>query len=777
MGEKSSEVFGCHRAIITVSYIRPEGQKRYSLLTGKGELTVAQQNNVDRLGNACLTRIGYWPCWLDHQREWVEKVSPRKIVEQCVAGKIKVLEWCVPEKLFFDHKSLREGPTALKETERDILAEAVEEARRGGIKIVFGIPIHGFCINDPVKRADFISYCCELVTRYDIDGVTFDGPFIHSFSPRASKNALECPHCRKRYAADSGGDFPAAEDWNDPNWKRYVRWCGRMVNAFLKEVQANIKQTRPGVNTRLNSLINTTQGWAQKGDTDTFHECVDSIFIELSVTGSTLLAPVLEIKLARALTEGRRPEAYHKTGDLLLGKAHLVYGRPSFAEAATLAYIGLASGADVGFHSSMDEYGQPHPERTAVYQEVGREIDRRAEWLVGAEPSPEVALHFSQNTRNFYGAADVATYAYTFMGAEQLLAEAHVPSSFVLDHQLDDRHLREYPLLVMANSACLADAQNEAVKSYVRNGGGLLATGETSLYDEEGNLRRDFGLAEVLGVNRDGVHPKVKEAQQNQHLRKYPFYLRPHAITEDLQKVARTLLPWFGMQVRDGREVLGTWCDVRQNTGWACVNAGLEIIGDSGMPLIVLGEYGKGKVCYISPDITANYAFDNVANMRHLIAAVIKWLAPPRIEIVAPKCVLSSVFAQADRRIVHLVNYAASTKNVAEMGGLFGYFKNASPRIKEFFFTRNEFRQSTRPDIPDPDLAQLVQDWRHRQHVQPANPIDEVNPVFDLQVKVRGEVRRAYLAPGNEPLSVESENGCSVVKVPRVDIWAIVVVE
>src|SRR5262249_28306701 len=59
-------------------------------------------------------------------------------------------------------------------------------------------------------------------------------------------------------------------------------------------------------------------------------------------------------------------------------------------------------------------------------------------------------------------------------------------------------------VLVLANAAALSDKQAEAVRQFVRAGGGLVATGETSLFDGLGRPRADFALADLLGVSYRG---------------------------------------------------------------------------------------------------------------------------------------------------------------------------------------------------------------------------------------------------------------------------------
>lgn len=45
----------------------------------------------------------------------------------------------------------------------------------------------------------------------------------------------------------------------------------------------------------------------------------------------------------------------------------------------------------------------------------------------------------------------------------------------------------------------------ETIRKFVRDGGGLVATYETSRYDGEGRLRETFGLAGPLGSATDSM--------------------------------------------------------------------------------------------------------------------------------------------------------------------------------------------------------------------------------------------------------------------------------
>ncbi len=145
--------------------------------------------------------------------------------------------------------------------------------------------------------------------------------------------------------------------------------------------------------------------------------------------------------------------------------------------------------------------------RTAAPLMVWHERNER--YLVNRRPVATVGLLWSQDNVDFYGReAPEARVMTPYWGMAQALIRARIP--YVPIHADDvssgggiANHLS---VLVLANTGSLSDSQCDAVEQFVAAGGGLVATGESSLYDEEGARRDDFALADVLGVHARWRH-------------------------------------------------------------------------------------------------------------------------------------------------------------------------------------------------------------------------------------------------------------------------------
>src|SRR3546814_19405163 len=120
--------------------------------------------------------------------------------------------------------------------------------------------------------------------------------------------------------------------------------------------------------------------------------------------------------------------------------------------------------------------------------------------LTGTKSTARVALYHSRTADLHAGATDTARQQTNcFRGAYRLLLEARIPFDFVSDTRMSDEDVAEqlghYDVIFLPNNACLSDTEAAALDTFVAQGGTLIATGESGLYDEHGTRRAKHGHA------------------------------------------------------------------------------------------------------------------------------------------------------------------------------------------------------------------------------------------------------------------------------------------
>jgi hypothetical protein len=160
--------------------------------------------------------------------------------------------------------------------------------------------------------------------------------------------------------------------------------------------------------------------------------------------------------------------------------------------------IWVAEGVANGFRPWFTKFGGvPEDERWMPQVQRFYAWHQSAErYLRDREPAARVALVYPPQTSLYYGGAQAqANVGGAVNGMYHALVEARIHFEMVHDHKLDE--LARYKLAVLPNVAALSNAHCDALRRFVAAGGSLVAT---SLYDEWGAPRRDFGLADVFGI-------------------------------------------------------------------------------------------------------------------------------------------------------------------------------------------------------------------------------------------------------------------------------------
>ncbi|MFN0197706.1 MAG: beta-galactosidase trimerization domain-containing protein [Planctomycetaceae bacterium] len=508
----------------------------------------------------------------------------------------------------------------------------------------------------------FIDVLCEILTTFpDVDAFSFDG--LHY------GGVCYCEHCRKSFLAATGEEIPDA-DMNLPLFRRYQHWADRRMEDVIRRAQERLKTIKPDV-----ALVTWTTNAGRFGHflsiprnmparMNLLLDAPDQEFwLDESNRGATIV-PAFANAYIWATTNHR--VAFSEPYLMTHGNP---YGKDSFPPAEVLRRMLLA--VTYGAAPSIAVI-QPPNMQPAIYEGLD-ELQRRRPWLTHKSPEPWAALVMSDNTRNFYGrsAGEVEQrYMANVFGTFRTAIEEHLPMTIVNDWNLNSHDLSKYKVLVLPNTACLDQRQVSAIEAFVRLGGGLVASLDTSLFDEFGNPHENFSLAEVLGVDYRGIPDDTvdqKEIDVNFAIsagldywekRKNIFDLRIDQASWVSDEKLKTYVgdnpvtfkgPAIRVKPRRGRQVVGTLQTRSDAAG-------------STFPAIVSGTYGKGRVVYLPAGFDASYYLYSYPYQRLLLKQSVKWAAsqPSPVDIVAPMCVHSTLMRQknesGERLLVHLFN-------------------------------------------------------------------------------------------------------------------------
>jgi hypothetical protein len=277
-----------------------------------------------------------------------------------------------------------------------------------------------------------------------------------------------------------------------------------------------------------------------------------------------------------------------------------------------------------------------------------------------------VGIVWTQQNVDFYG-QDSAEERVVLprLGMREALVRARIPSVPIhADHIDRDGHHLE--VLVLPNVGALSDTQCAAIFRFVERGGGLVASGETSRYDEWGDARPDLGLADLFGVEATGVHhgssgpadPSWETWAQHSYLRLTPETGPRHPVLAGFEET--DLLPFGGrLEVVHARSAttapltfVPPFPIYPPEMSWMRQPA-------SALPALVLNELPSGgRVGYLAADLDRCFGRDYLPDHATLLANLVRWAARDRIplRVDGPGLIDCHAYAQTGRLIVHLVN-------------------------------------------------------------------------------------------------------------------------
>jgi len=531
------------------------------------------------------------------------------------------------------------------------------------------------CINGPYYRSFLPGVMREIIERAHPDGFT-----DNSWSGLDRGSICYCENCRKGFRDAAGSDLPRRRDWDDAAFRKWIEWS---YARRLELWDANNAVTRGAGGA--DCIWVGMNGGGIAGQARSFRDyraiCARTPIILLDHQTRSNAEGFQHNAFAGKLIHGMLG------WDKLIPESMPMYqiGTPMFrlatktpAEARAWMLAGFAGGIQPWWHHVSAYHEDRRMYRTA--EPIMRWHRENERYLVDRTPVASVGVVWSQRSVDFYGRdeADELT-EQPLRGWMQALVRARIPYVPVHIDQIDAA-ASAMSVLILPNLGALADAQVAAIRRFVERGGALIATGQTSLFDEWGDARPDFALGDLFGVSRAGSAAPVRATPERLRAAAAQTYLRltpelrarvdgPHVADEPRPTDTRhpvlagfdqtDILAYGGalepLRVATGARVLATFIPAfpafPPETAWMREPR-------TALPGLVVNEQGGRRVAFVPADLDRRYAIDNLPDHGDLLANLVRWAARDSIplRVDGPGLLDVELYRQGERLVLHIVN-------------------------------------------------------------------------------------------------------------------------
>jgi hypothetical protein len=301
--------------------------------------------------------------------------------------------------------------------------------------------------------------------------------------------------------------------------------------------------------------------------------------------------------------------------------------------------------------------GTLHDQRwLAPVADIFQRYARWEKYLCNESSLARVGLVYSQQTAWFTPDSDAREKIEDpALGWYQALVEARIPFDMVHDRMLDAAQLDRFRTLILPNIMALSDAQCTQLSDFVANGGGLVATRETSLLDEWGAPRPDFGLARLFGVSFQNRAPGP---MHNSYLRLDPAAPGAKVLLKGLDDAPRIINGLWRLEVSDSEPGPAAPLTLIPSYPDLPMEKVYPRLAEIGPPQVFMRERGQGRVVYFPWDV--DRTFWEVLSTDHgrLLANSVAWASneEPAVTVDGPGVLDVTVWRQRHSMTVHLVN-------------------------------------------------------------------------------------------------------------------------
>jgi Hypothetical glycosyl hydrolase 6 len=484
----------------------------------------------------------------------------------------------------------------------------------------------------------------EINQRYAVDGF-----FTNGWPSTGALRVCYCENCRRLYEK-TGGAPPAETDASNPVYRKYYEaYMDRVLEIWrLWDSVAREKGPQCVYVGNLGGGLDTVKDLRRISQA--------AAWFNADHQGRSGDTPIWDCaqqgRVAQSVMEGRT--ITNVTG--AYSNAQPTWRHVSKAPAETRLWLAqtTASGMVPWLHWLG---GSPEDNR---WREVGHSF---YEWIAANEAHfrnrrsiADIAMLYPQRTVAFYSRPESRRPRHRggpvdyLQGLYYALLEGRFCFDFIHEGNLEESALRKYRALLIPNAAYLGDGPCEAIRQYVKGGGSLLATFETSCFNEWGEPRADFQLADIFGAHVAG---EVIGPRGNSYAR----IEEQHAILDGFQGTA--LLPGAENRVPIKTDLSPLNLSIVPAYPAFPPEMVYPRTPRTTEPAVVFREIGKARVAYFAGDVDRTCWRSGNSDLSRLLQNTVIWVsgADPTVSIQGDGLIEAFAWETEPGYALHLLNY------------------------------------------------------------------------------------------------------------------------
>lgn len=477
----------------------------------------------------------------------------------------------------------------------------------------------------------------EIMERYQPDGI---------FSNRWHGHGVcYCQHCKENFKKASGLELPLTSNRLDPNYQQWVTWQTDRLKELWFLWDAEIRKQKP--NARF-----IPNGFPDKLLTGKHSD----FFFADQQARRGVIPPWSNARGAKELRAGLGMKPL--IGIFSVGIEEEFRWKDSVQNDAEIR-VWVAEGVASGMKPCFVKFGGVIYDKRWMdaVAEMYQSYYKNEKYLRNTAPVANVGVVYSEQTNLKYGGQPWQQNSRDHeTGMYQVLVEDHMPFEMVNDKMLDEAHLKPFKLLILPNIAALSDEQCSQLKKFVQDGGSLVATFETSLYDEQGKPRKNFALADLFGVDYDnGIEGPMRNSYLT--LNNNPGNSAFKQLFEGLENTPRVINSVYRAKVKptiafpDPVTLIPSYPDLPMEDVF-------PRIAKTDDRQIYLRVIGKGRVVYLPSDMDRSFWQMMSSDHSKLMRNAIHWALneQPLVTLDTKGVIDVAVWRQKSSMTVHLVN-------------------------------------------------------------------------------------------------------------------------